>query len=166
MQIRIGGRRFLSAGIAAAAALAALVTAAVSLGGGSAVAAPLPQFVPVDVCGEIVTQSWQPQRFVPAKPGFSGSLGRDRTFPARFRVVIENYRGIDAATAGRINGFLSFKPAEAGARPRVVLLLPHADSRHLDGAVALCVEGFHISGDEGGTWTRYRSLTLTRRPAR
>jgi hypothetical protein len=135
-----------------------------------ALAAPLPQFVPVDLCGDIVSHSWQPERFVPAKPGFSGSLGRDRTFPARFRIVLRNYRGIDAATARTINGYLGLRPAEAGESPagpaRVVVLLPHADSRYLDGAVSLCVEGFHISGDEGGTWTRYRSLSVSRAPRR
>jgi hypothetical protein len=110
------------------------------------------------------SRSWEPERFVPGKPGFSGTLGRDRTLPARFRAVLQNYRGIDAATAGRINGYLSMKPAERGegVPPRVVLLLPHADAHFLDGAISLCVEGFHVSGDEGGTWTRYRTLSVTR----
>ncbi len=127
-------------------------------------AAPIPPIGPLDLCGEVAMQSWEPERFVAGKPGFSGSLGRDRTFPARFRVVLRNYRGVDAATAGRINGYLSMRPEERGAgEPRVVLLLPHADARFLDGAVSLCVEGFHISGDEGGTWTRYRTLSVQRR---
>ena len=133
-----------------------------------ALAAPIPPIGPVNICGDVVSQSWQAERFVPGRPGFSGSLGHDRTFPARFRVVLQNYRGIDAATAQRINGYLSMQPAErgAGGPPRVVLLLAHADSRFLDGAVSLCVEGFRISGDEGGTWTRHTTLSVTRGPAR
>jgi len=133
-------------------------------------AAPLPPFTPVDLCGTVVSHEWQPARFVLGKPGYSGSLGRDRTFPARFRVVLENYRGIDAAAALRINGYLGLPPAQAGAGvsgpARVVLLLPHADPRFLDGAASICVEGVHIGGDEGGTWTRYRTLSVTRGPAR
>jgi hypothetical protein len=130
----------------------------------NAEAAPIPPLGPLDLCGDVVSQSWQPERFVAGKPGFSGSLGRDRTFPARFRVVLQNYRGIDPATAGRINGYLSIRPEERGdGAPRVVLLLSHANARFLDGVVSLCVEGFHISGDEGGTWTRYRTLSVQRR---
>lgn len=130
----------------------------------TAEAAPIQPLGPLDICGAVVMQDWQPERFVRGKPGFSGSLGRDRTFPARFRVVLQNYRGIDAAAAARINGYLSMKPDERGTgAPRVVLLVPHADARFLDGAVSLCVEGYHIGGDEGGTWTRYRTLSVQRR---
>lgn len=130
----------------------------------AAQAAPIHPFGPLDICGDVAMQSWEPERFVRGKPGFSGSLGRDRTFPARFRVVLQNYRGIDAATAARINGVLSMRPAERGAgEPRVVLLVPHADARFLANAASLCVEGYHISGDEGGTWTRYRTLSVRRR---
>ncbi len=130
----------------------------------TAQAAPIHPLGPLDICGDVTMQKWEPARFVRGKPGFSGSLGRDRTFPARFRVVLRNYRGIDAATAARINGVLSMKPEERGAgEPRVVLLVPHADARFLEDAASLCVEGYHISGDEGGTWTRYRTLSVRRR---
>ncbi len=142
----------------AAGAAALLLVAA------RAEAAPIPPIGPLDVCGDVVMQSWQPERFVRGKPGFSGSLGRDRTFPARFRVVLRNYRGIDAALAARINGILSMRPEERGAgEPRVVLLVTHADARFLDGAASLCVEGYQIRGDEGGTWTYHRTLSVQRR---
>lgn len=127
--------------------------------------APLPAFDPVNVCGDLVSHRWVPERFVRGRPGYSGSLGHDRTFPASHRVVLRNYQGIDTAMASRINQLLSITSAEsgAGAEARVVLLLPHADPRHLDHAASICVEAFQISGDEGGTWTRFRTLTLTRR---
>lgn len=149
-----------------AAMRAAGLAAALALPVGTTAAAPLPPFKPVDLCGTIVAQEWQPELRVPALPSASGTLGRDRTWPARFRVVLERYSGIDAATARRLNGHLGFSPADAGgtaaAPARVLLLLPHDDRRHLDGATALCVEGFWLWGDEGGTWTRYRSLSVTR----
>lgn len=127
-------------------------------------AAPIPPIGPLELCGDVVMQSWEPERFVRGKPGFSGSLGRDRTFPARFRVVLRNYRGIETAMAARINGILSMRPEERGAgEPRVVLLVNHTDARFLDGAASLCLEGYQISGDEGGTWTRHRTLSVQRR---
>ena len=148
----------MNAALRLAAALAAVTLAA------PAEAAPIPPLGPLDICGDVAMQNWEPRRLVRGKPGFSGSLERDRTFPARFRVVLRNYRGIDAATAARINGVLSMKPEERGAgEPRVVLLVPHADARFLEDAASLCLEGYHISGDEGGTWTRYRTLSVRRR---
>lgn len=127
-------------------------------------AAPIPPIGPLDVCGDIVMQRWEPERFVRGKPGFSGSLGRDRTFPARFRVVLRDYRRIDATMAARINGILSMRPEERGAgEARVVLLVTHADARYLDGAASLCLEGYQIRGDEGGTWTYHRTLSVQRR---
>lgn len=127
--------------------------------------APLPTFDPVNVCGELVLHRWVPERFVRGRPGFTGSLGHDRTFPASHRVVLRNYQGIDTAMASRINQLLSITAVErgAGAEARVVLLLPHANPHLLDHAASICVEAFQISGDEGGTWTRFRTLTLTRR---
>ncbi len=122
----------------------------------TAEAAPLPPFPEVNVCGEIVEQSWIPSRFVPGRPGFSGSLGHDRTFPAHFRIVLENYTGIDATVARRINGFLSI--VELSELNRLALLLPTDNPELLRGVHRLCIEGFSIRGDEGGTWTTYRRL--------
>ena len=143
--------------------LAALFLAAAPAG-----AAPIPPLGPLDLCGDVVRQSWEAENIVPGMPGVAGSLGRVRAFPARFRVVLQDYRGIDAATAVRINSYLAMSPSERGdgAPPRVVLLLPHANARFLDGATSLCVKGFHISGDEGDTRTSYRALSVTRGPKR
>ena len=145
-----------------AGGVAALMLAAAPAG-----AAPIPTLGPLDLCSDVVGRSWEPESIVPGRLGVSGSLGRVRTFTARFRIVLQDFRGIDAATAVQINSYLSMSPGERGdGAPRVVLLLSHADARFLDGATSLCVEGFHISGDEGGTWTRYRTLSVTRSPKR
>ena len=148
----------MNAALSIAAAFAAATLAA------HVEAAPIHPLGPLDICGDVAMQNWEPERFVRGKPGFSGSLGRDRTFPARFRVVLRNYRGVDAALAARINGILSMHPEERGAgEPRVVLLVTHADARFLEGAASLCVEGYQIRGDEGGTWTYHRTLSVQRR---
>lgn len=133
-----------------------LVAAAAGIMVSTAGAAPLPPFPPVDVCGVIVEQSWVPAESVPGQKGFSGSLGHDRTFPAHLRIVLENYTGIDATVARRINGFLSV--TELSEMNRLALRLPTDNPELLRGVPRLCIEGFTIRGDEGGTWTTYRRL--------
>jgi hypothetical protein len=124
-------------------------------------AAPLPPFPPVDICGDIVSTSWKPGFELPGKPGFSGSLGHDRAFPARFNVVIEHYSGIDARAAARINGLLSFDAGQAGGDPsQLLLIIASPDPDLLTRARSLCVYGYTIRGDEGGTWTSHRTLVV------
>lgn len=130
--------------------------AAAIIAASTAEAAPLPPFPAVNVCGVVVEQSWSPSQSVPGRPGFSGSLGRDRTFPARLRIVLENYTGIDATVARRINGFLN--ATELSEMNRLALLLPTDNPDLLRGVHRLCIEGFTVHGDEGGTWTAYRRL--------
>jgi hypothetical protein len=122
----------------------------------TAEAAPLPPSPPVDVCGVIVEQSWVPAESLPGQKGFSGSLGHDRTFPAHLRIVLENYTGIDATVARRINGFLNV--TGLSEMNRLALRLPTDNPELLRDVRRLCIEGFTIRGDEGGTWTTYRRL--------
>lgn len=99
-----------------------LMAAAAVIMVSTAEAAPLPPFPPVNVCGVIVEQSWVPAESVRGQKGFLGSLGHDRTFPAHLRIVLENYTGIDATVARRINGFLSV--TELTEMNRLALRLP------------------------------------------
>ena len=148
------GRRA-QAVVAAAGALLAAISAC------PCPAAPLRPFAPVDICGRIVEQSFQPSETRPGRPGLSGSLGRDRTFPAHLRVIINDYAGIDAATARRINAALGF--TDLAERPTQVLLrLPTDNPTLLAGVSRICVEGFRITGDEGGTWTQARRVIADR----
>jgi hypothetical protein len=135
-----------------------LVALIAILAGDCAQAAPLPPFTPVDLCGKVLSQDWSDVVNVPGQPGFSGSLGRERTFPARFRVVLQPYSGIEADTAALINGLLGF---EGGTPPtKVLLLLNSPDSSMLEGVHSLCIYGFSIHGDEGGTWTDYARIVI------
>ena len=133
-----------------------LMAAAAVIMVSTAEAAPLPPFPPVNVCGVIVEQSWVPAESVRGQKGFSGSLGHDRTFPAHLRIVLENYTGIDATVARRINGFLSV--TELSEMNRLALRLATDNPELLRGVHRLCIEGFTIRGDEGGTWTTYLRL--------
>jgi len=123
-----------------------------------AAAAPLPPFQPVNICGTIVEQAWVPTETQPGRPGFSGSLGHDRTFPAHLRIILEAYSGIDATTAQRINYWLGFSQQPSEAPKRLLLWLPTDNPALLTSVRRLCVEGFSIRGDEGGTWTSFRQV--------
>lgn len=129
----------------------------------AAAAAPLPPFRPVDICGAVVERVWVPAEIRRGQPGMSGSLGRDRTFPAHLRLVLESYTGIDAVTARRIN-FLLGAGAGRGDPQRLQIHPPTDDPAWLTGVRRICVEGFSISGDEGGTWTSFRRATAAPGP--
>jgi hypothetical protein len=137
-----------------------LVGAVLAAGGGRA--APLPPFAPVDICGAVVSWAWSPPVSVAAVPGASGTLGTERHFPARVRVEVERYTGIDDATAVRINRLLGAAETEARPAARLLLILPATDPALLAGVGSLCVRGFRVWGDEGGTWTGYQALELGR----
>ena len=126
-------------------------------------AAPLPPFEPVNITGTIMMKEWFPETRVKGIPGMSGSAGRDRTFPSHFKVILENYEGIDTATARRINFLLGFSNgcSEPSEKPKHLLLkLPHQDKFFLDQAVRIRVRGYKITGDEGGTWTSYEKIEI------
>lgn len=136
---------------------------AIILAAVAAEAAPLSPFGPVDICGEVVSSQWREARVVAGRPGFSGSLGHDRTFPARFGVVLRNQRGLDPARVTWVNGALG----GAAGSPDVpagglVILVNSDDPKLLDGARALCVDAFVIRGDEGGTWVRHGAVKVRR----
>ena len=126
-------------------------------------AAPLPPFEPVNITGTIMMKEWFPETKVKGIPGMSGSAGRDRTFPSHFKVILENYEGIDITTARRINFLLEFSSgcSESPDKPKQLFLkLPHQDKFFLDQAVRIRVRGYKITGDEGGTWTSYEKIEI------
>lgn len=153
---------FMSARAMKAAAI--LFAAGLVQGAVSTRAAPLPPFEPVDLCGAIRSIQWLAPMTLPGDERISGSASRDRTWPGRFAVILGQVTGIDASTRQRINDLLSTGadgkqiPIDPG---EVLVVLPHEDPERLRGAAALCVTGFVISGDEGGTWTRYTGLWIT-----
>jgi hypothetical protein len=134
-----------------------LIAGLLALAAGQAEAAPLPPFAPVDLCGTVAAYSWSDRVEVPGQPGFSGSLGHDRVFPARFTVELTDYTGISRETAALINGLLSFANPDGH---RLRLLVDSSDPHLLDHATTLCVAGYTIRGDEGGTWTHYDDLIV------
>jgi len=126
-----------------------------------ALAAPLPPLPPVDLCGRLVYLDWLPPAFAPAEPGFSGSIAVDRRWPGRTVAILANVCTDDAATVALANQFLqgSSGGAESYLDPgEALLVLPQDAPSGLTPGRTICVTGFAVSGDEGGTWTRFENL--------
>lgn len=133
--------------------------------GSRAGAAPLPDLGAANVSGTVIEAKWSPQELVKAKPGMSGSLGRDRVFPAHFLVRLKDYEGVDAVKARAMNAFLGQaeeQPKQQPPRKPAVLLL-QLDSENqklLRPGMKIKVRAYAIRGDEGGTWTKYEKLEV------
>ncbi len=126
-------------------------------------AAPLRPFEPVDICGEIVSSQWQQARKLAGQPGFSGSPGHERTFPARFGVVLRGHRGVAPESARWLNGVLGGAAGVHEAKPgELILLINSADPHLLDEARSLCVDDFSVRGDEGGAWVSHGRVVVKR----
>ena len=65
-------------------------------------------------------------------------------------------RGISAQRTAWANEALSFR---GGSPPtRLALQLDSSDPQLLANVQTLCVRGYRVEGDEGGTWTTFREL--------
>ena len=141
---------------ACAGAVAAFVALAAA-----AQAAPLPPLPPVDLCGRLVYLDWLAPASQPAQPGFSGSIAVERHWPGRTVVILDELCTDDAATVAEASQFLqgSTGGAERYMKPgQAVLVLPQEAPTGLTPGRTLCVTGYAVSGDEGGTWTRFENL--------
>ncbi|MHB8901465.1 MAG: hypothetical protein ACYC6Y_22165 [Thermoguttaceae bacterium] len=125
---------------------------------------PLPPMEPVTIEGSVAEADWHPSRYLEGKPGFSGSLGKDRTEPAHFVVKLDDYRGVNTATAWRLVRTLGVVPAKGASEKQppkyLVVRLDHKDSKALKKGIRIRIVGYRISGDEGGTWTHYEELWI------
>lgn len=148
-----------------------LVFGIVIIGGATAaVAAPLPPMDPVTIEGKISNVQWTPDTKVKGRPGFSGSLGVDRTVPAHFRITLVDFSGLDKALAWRINGIMSDPSSNPNADrrqppPHLILQLNDDDPHALKPGTRIRVRDYVVSGDEGGTWTRFTKLEVVSKPA-
>jgi hypothetical protein len=144
------------------ASLTTIALAALIWGSGPALAAPLPPVPPLDVCGVIQFHTWLPPRSLPPVAGMSGSASRQRQWPGRFVVVMDAVRGGSRQALAQVNALLktAHDGAGIGLKPgQLLLVLADDDPARLTGMKSLCVTGFVVSGDEGGTWTRHAKLT-------
>ena len=127
-------------------------------------ATPVPTIGPVDVTGTVVEVQWYPEAQVKGVPGMSGTLGIDRIVRPHFLVALAPYAGVTPAQAQRMTGYLRpGPPPEAGtnaAPPQLLLQLDHANREYLQRGMEIAVSSYEISGDEGGTWTRWKYIRI------
>jgi hypothetical protein len=135
---------------------------------GRTLAAPLPRFAPVAVEGTIGEIHWVPETRRPGKPGFSGTLGKDRTFPAHFDVELVNYHGPDARTVRSISGFIGHSvksPSDEDSLPKSVWLrINEPNEKAFVKGMRIRVPAYHVSGDEGGTWSHHDKVIILDKP--
>ena len=128
---------------------------------GSAPARMVGPTPPLDVCGSIHSYRWLPAKTVPPIKGRTGSAGHQRTWPARFIVILGDVRGPSKHQGMHTDSLLKMT-GDGGpvslASDQALLVLPHDNPARLSGMKSLCVTGYVRQGDEGGVWTRYTGL--------
>jgi len=127
-------------------------------------AAPIRPMGPFDITGTISEVQWVPEEFRKGKPGWSGSLGHDRTIPAHFLVKLIDYDGVAAEHAITITRYISFNAYgdknPSGMPPFVILKINSKDKTFLKSGMKIQVTGYSVRGDEGGTWTSYSGIKI------
>ena len=120
-------------------------------------AAPLPPMDKVTIAGTIAEVKWIPEISVKGKKGWSGSLGRDRVFPAHFEVTLRDYSGPKVDQAWMMNGFMSVERKDTEDRsklpPTLEVWVNSEDQDDLKAGMNIRLVNYMVTGDEGGTWT-------------
>jgi hypothetical protein len=141
-----------------------LLMCAVVLNFAPASSAPIPPAGPFDISGTINEAQWVPDHHIKGKPGFSGSLGHDRTVAAHFVVKLVHYHGVDAKNAIRITRYVYDKAYgdrnPTGMPPFIMLKLDSKDKNFLKAGKNIVVRGYTVRGDEGGTWTSFTGISV------
>ncbi|ADZ72287.1 hypothetical protein SL003B_3867 [Polymorphum gilvum SL003B-26A1] len=109
---------------------------------------------------------WLAPLTLPGTPGLSGSAGRTRSWPGRAVVLLGAVSGPEYDRREQINRVLATSADGRVLQPgpgQLLLILPMQDPSQIEGAGRLCVTGFSVRGDEGGTWTGYREIELSPR---
>jgi hypothetical protein len=119
----------------------------------SATAAPIPKAGPITLEGTIEDLRWSPEEFRKGMAGMSGTLGQERTFPARYVVVLRDINILD--------GHGGYGLAVDVAKRKATLLLVHpADDQFLKKSMRIRVSGYEEGGDEGGSWSKHVSIEV------
>jgi hypothetical protein len=119
----------------------------------SAIAAPIPRTGPITLEGTIEDLRWSPEESHKGMPKMSGSLAHERTFPARYVVVLRDITILD--------GHGGYGLALDVAKRKATLLLVHpADDQFLKKGMRIRVSGYEEGGDEGGSWSKHVSIEV------
>lgn len=125
--------------------------------------APLPPAGIADIEGTIEKATWKPGKKLKAIKGMSGSAGRDRTLPAHFVIVLNNFSGPTDKQAAMMNSFVgAAKSGEAkGAGPsRLTVWINSSDPSFLKPGMRIRISRYTVTGDEGGTWAHHDGVQI------
>jgi len=115
-------------------------------------AAPLPQMKPISIEGTIKTISWLPEKKVMAQPGFSGTLGKDRVFPAHYIINLT-----DTLVESDSNSTSPYNKYKSGED--ISIIINHMqDDGYLKEGMRIKIYDYKVSGDEGGTWYSFGKI--------
>lgn len=124
----------------------------------SLLGAPTPVAGPVDVEGVILDVAWLPEEEIKGMM-VTGTAGHDRAIPARFRVSLGNYSGIDSDTFEIMKSFYKWSVPDhhnSAEMPKfIVVQLYHPDKTFLKKGMRIRVKGYRLWGDEGGDYPAY-----------
>lgn len=95
---------------------------------------------PIDLEGVIHQVTWHPAQFIAAIPMMSGSLGRERTIPAHYRLQFEEVKVSDQAEYENLLHY------------GVIVNHPQDDG-FLAAGMYVRIIGLRMLGDEGGMQT-------------
>lgn len=124
----------------------------------SALASPMAPQPELDIEGVIAEIEWVPEITEKGIWGMSGTLGGDRTFPAHYVIdLIDCEISLAEGQEDFPPEFL--RPGTLGKQAKYSFTLNHpADDGYLGKGMRIKVMGYQVSGDEGGVWTRFRSV--------
>lgn len=115
--------------------------------------APIPKTGPLTLEGTIEDVQWSPVLTHKAMPGMSGTLAQERTFPARYRVILRDITIVEALGGYGIS-------VDVDGRVATLLLNHPSDDQFLKKGLRIRVVGYEESGDEGGTWSKHVSIEV------
>ena len=118
-------------------------------------AVPMRPTPTVTVTGTIMAAKWFPEQMKKGVPGASGSLGQNRKFPAHFEVQLKDVN----VEIVRSTGDKSWD-GPSGKVPEYRLRINSNDKDQLKTGMRIRVFNYHISGDEGGIWSRHEKVEI------
>lgn len=118
-------------------------------------AAPMRPMPTVTVVGTVVEAKWTPEKKEKAWPGASGSLGLDRTTPARFSVWLKD---VDVEII-RSSGNPKWD-GPSGKHKDYRLLVNSNDPDLLKPDMKIRVANYQIHGDEGGVRSTHDKVEI------
>jgi len=117
-----------------------------------AFSAPMPSWNPITIEGTVGEISWCPMETAKSNPGSWGSARHDRTFPAHYNVKLS-----DIVVPKKSH---PLDPHYKNGDTIDIELNHEEDDGYLKRGMRIKVVDYRIGGDEGGTWTFFKSLEI------